>query len=127
MIFLGNLLIAVKVIFDIIAFWLMILIFARAIVSWANADPFNPFVRFLHKATEPILAPVRRLLPLGPVDFSPIIAWLLIIVLQIVVFNSLGEYGQRIKLRNSFRTEIYQIENIGDRAGQEETPIVISE
>ena len=53
---------------------LTILIFARVILSWVNPDPRNPAVNFIYRATEPLLAPVRNLLPsMGGMDFSPIL------------------------------------------------------
>ncbi len=56
--------------------WVLI---ARVIVSWLPVDPFSPWVRFLHEATEPVLAPIRRVLPpLGGFDLSPMVALLLL-------------------------------------------------
>ncbi len=57
------------------------LIFARVIFSWIRVDPYHPFwgpiLRFVHQATQPILEPVRRLMPpMGGFDFSPIIVLL---------------------------------------------------
>jgi YggT family protein len=51
------------------------IVIGRAIVSWVNPDPYNPIVRFLHNATDPVLYRVRRFVPLqfGGIDFSPII------------------------------------------------------
>ena len=60
-------------------FWIII---ARAVLSWVNPDPFNPIVRFLHRATEPVLRPIRRRLPDMPIDFSPMIVIIAIIFLQ---------------------------------------------
>jgi YggT family protein len=61
------------------------LIVIRAIISWVNRDPYNPVVRMLDKFTEPILYPIRKLLwrVTGnmPIDFSPLIA---IVLLRIV-------------------------------------------
>ncbi len=67
-----------------IYFWIVI---ARALVSWVNPDPYNPIVRFLHSATDPVLDRMRRILPLqlGGMDFSPIVLLLLIGVLQQVL------------------------------------------
>ena len=48
-------------------------VIARALISWVNPDPYNPIVRFLHNATDPILYRIRRFLPpLGGMDLSPI-------------------------------------------------------
>ena len=61
--------------------WLIII---RAVVSWTRVDTNNPLIQFLVKATEPILAPLRALVPpakLGGIDLSPILA---IIAIQIV-------------------------------------------
>jgi YggT family protein len=64
-----------------IYFWIVI---ARALISWVNPDPYNPIVRFLHNATDPVLNRMRRILPLqfGAMDFSPIVLLILISVLQ---------------------------------------------
>lgn len=59
-----------------------ILILARVLLSWIIRDPENPFYRFLYTITEPLLAPLRRIIPGGMLDLSPIVAYLL---LQIVV------------------------------------------
>lgn len=51
------------------------IVIARAIISWVNPDPYNPIVRFLHNATDPVLYRLRKYLPLqfGGFDFSPIV------------------------------------------------------
>ena len=51
------------------------IVIARALVSWVNPDPYNPIVRFLHQATEPVLYRIRRTIPsvFGGFDLSPII------------------------------------------------------
>jgi YggT family protein len=65
-------------IIDVIYYVLLILIFARFILSWVRPDPYHPtwgpILRFVYNATEPLLAPIRRLLPAsGGLDFSPMI------------------------------------------------------
>ena len=64
-----------------IYFWIVI---GRAVISWVNPDPYNPIVRFLHNATDPVLDRVRRILPLqfGGMDFTPIFLLIVIGVLQ---------------------------------------------
>ncbi|PLX49460.1 MAG: hypothetical protein C0613_07540 [Desulfobulbaceae bacterium] len=63
----------------------MIILLARAIISWVNPDPYNPIVRFLHNVTEPVLFRVRKALPFtytSGIDFSPLLVMLVIIFLQ---------------------------------------------
>lgn len=60
-------------------YWVLVIaIFARFIFSWVRPDPYHPvwgpLVRVTYQITEPLLAPIRRLLPgMGGLDFSPII------------------------------------------------------
>ena len=66
-------------------------IFLRVIMSWLTVSPGNPFVNFIHQITDPILSPLRRLIPPigGTIDISPMVA---IILLQIAATyaSSLG-------------------------------------
>jgi YggT family protein len=58
---------------------LEVLILGRVLMSWLNPRFEGPVARFLFETTEPILAPIRRVLPsTGMIDFSPIVAFLLI-------------------------------------------------
>ncbi|OGQ79720.1 MAG: hypothetical protein A3F90_15290 [Deltaproteobacteria bacterium RIFCSPLOWO2_12_FULL_60_19] len=77
----------------------MWIIIARAVISWVNPDPYNPIVRFLYSATEPVLYRVRRLLPLyvGGVDFSPIAVFAAIYVLQVVLVRYLYHLAQTLQ------------------------------
>jgi YggT family protein len=60
------------------------LIILRVVLSWTRVDPYdNAFVRILYLVTEPILEPIRNLLPpTGGIDFSPMVAMVAIIALQ---------------------------------------------
>ena len=58
--------------------WVVI---AAAVISWVTPNPYNPVVRLLRRLTEPVLAPIRQLLPPWKtfgLDFSPMIIILLI-------------------------------------------------
>ena len=92
MFILANLLAALANVIDIVLTIFYWLILVRALVSWVNPDPFNPVVQFLYKTTEPVLAPIRRILPLNfrfGIDISPIIAFLAIIFLKSFVVSTL--------------------------------------
>lgn len=69
---------------DLVLSIYMWIVIARALISWVNPDPYNPVVRFLVRATEPVLRPVQRLVPtwkLG-IDVSPIIVILVIMFVR---------------------------------------------
>jgi YggT family protein len=76
--------------------WILV---ARAIISWVNPDPSNPIVRFLHRATEPVLRPVRNVLPLQGLglDLSPLVVLLAIYVLDMVLVDSLREIASSLR------------------------------
>ncbi len=55
------------------------IVLARVIVSWIQLPPNNPIVYYSRMLTEPLLEPIRKLLPAGGgLDFSPIILLLLL-------------------------------------------------
>jgi YggT family protein len=67
--------------FLIIAFYVVLL--GRVLFSWVNPRFEGPVGRFLFETTEPILAPIRRVLPqTGMLDLSPLVAFLLLSVVM---------------------------------------------
>lgn len=95
----GNLVIALANVLDIILDIYKWVVIIAALISWVNPDPYNPIVRFLYSVTEPVLRPIRRIVGfrLGPIDISPIIVILLIIFIQKFLISSLLELGYKIK------------------------------
>ncbi|MEW6272227.1 MAG: YggT family protein [Thermodesulfobacteriota bacterium] len=80
----GNFLFATAVVLNAVLSIYWWIIIASAILSWVNPDPYNPIVRFLRGATEPVMYRVRRVVPLyfGGIDFTPLVVLLLIAFLQ---------------------------------------------
>lgn len=81
---LQNFIVALAKVIDLILVVYMWLIIARAVFSWVNADPYNKIVIFIYRVTEPVLRPVRRVLPgqnMG-IDFSPVVVLLSIFFLR---------------------------------------------
>jgi len=90
MIYLGYFLQAVAGVLDMILFFVMIVVIARAVLSWVSPDPYNPIVRIINQLSEPLLFPIRRRVPyLGGMDFSPIILLMVIFFLQNFLVQSL--------------------------------------
>ena len=97
---LSNLLIAIANVLDILLIILYWLILIRVLISWVNPDPSNPIVQFLNNSTDPILFPIRKLLPLGfrfGIDISPIIAFLIIIFLKSFLVRTLLDLSLRLR------------------------------
>jgi YggT family protein len=64
------------------------LILARVIMSWVNPHPRNELLLMVVRVTEPVLAPLRALIPLRGIDLSPILAWLLIRFLMRLIIQA---------------------------------------
>jgi len=95
---LGNFIIAIARIISAILTILTWAIIIRALISWVNPDPYNQIVQFLYRVTEPILMPIRRILPaMGGFDFSPIVALVGIVFIRSFLVQTLIEFGMRLK------------------------------
>jgi YggT family protein len=96
---LANFLVALAQVLDYILWAYGWILLARVLISWVNADPYNPIVRFLYVATDPILAPVRRALPVYPgrLDLSPMIVWLGIVFFQRFIVRSLYDLAYAVR------------------------------
>lgn len=71
------------------------LIIARIILSFLpmimRIDTYNPIVRFIYEITEPVMAPFRRLIPpIGGMDFSPIVLFLVLQAVESVVYQMIN-------------------------------------
>lgn len=107
MVFIANILLALAKIVELADGLLTIykyILLASVIISWVNADPYNPIVRFIYRVTDPLLNRIRRHMPnTGMLDFSPLVAFALIYVFQIVVFDTAIHYlytsSMALKLR----------------------------
>ena len=96
MFILGNFINALATVVSILLVIMYWLILIRALISWVNPDPFNPLVQFLTRVTEPVLEPVRRLLPPLPIDLSPLIVFFIIVFLQKFLVASLSDLAMRL-------------------------------
>ncbi len=98
MFILSNFIIATADVLSIVLTLYMWIVIARAVISWVNPDPYNPIVRFLYSATEPLLYRVRRSVPLfaGGIDFSPFLVLLAIVFLQRFLVGSLHQIAQSL-------------------------------
>lgn len=93
-----NLIIALATILDYVLWAYMWALIISVLLSWVRPDPYNPIVRALYAITEPVLSFLRRKFPLmaGSIDFSPMVAILIILFLQRFLVKTLIDLAVRI-------------------------------
>jgi YggT family protein len=97
----ANFVSAVAMLVNVVLSTLYWIVLITALISWVNPDPNNVIVRMLHAITEPILAPIRKLLPFSlkmTIDISPIIAFLLIMFLKFFLVQTLQDLALRMRV-----------------------------
>lgn len=97
----GNIIMGLAQVLDILLSSYKWIIIIRALISWVNPDPYNPIVQFLVRVTEPVLRPLRKLVPtwrMG-IDLSPLIAILILIFLEYALIGNLKEWAVSMKYR----------------------------
>jgi len=95
MFMLGYFLQALAGVVHVLLMAVMLVVIARAVLSWVSPDPYNPVVRVIIQLSEPLLYPIRRRIPiLGGVDLSPMLLILAVVFLDNFLVPSL----QRIAL-----------------------------
>jgi YggT family protein len=95
----GNVILGIARVLGVVLNIYMWVIIIRALLSWVNPDPYNTIVQFLTRITEPVLRPLRKLVPayrLG-IDLSPLIAILIIYFLEIAVVDTLVRIGYSMR------------------------------
>ncbi|MBN1758935.1 MAG: YggT family protein [Chitinispirillaceae bacterium] len=68
-----------------------VIIIIRVLFSWIRVDEYHPVVQWVYRLTEPLLEPIRRVLPTGRIgiDFSPFLLLLALALVRRIVFNIL--------------------------------------
>jgi len=95
----ANLLLAVSRIAHFILNIYVWIIFAHVILSWIRTPSLYKVRLVLFKLTEPVLAPLRKFVPpykFGGLDISPIIAFVLILLIDTVIVKSLTQYAMQL-------------------------------
>lgn len=90
----GNFIAALATLIDFVLTAYVWLIIGRAVISWVNADPYNPIVRFLCQITDPVLDWLRRRLPflvIGGIDMTPLAVIAAVVFLQAFLVPTLRQ------------------------------------
>ena len=105
MLLLAHVMDGVAWVLDQVLGFMMLVIIGRVIVSWVNADPYNPLVRAINSLAEPPTRFIRRYIrtDFGGIDLSPLILLLVIGFLEHVLVANLDEYSRLIRSYSSAR------------------------
>jgi len=96
---LGNFVYTLANLIELVLNAYLIIVIARAVLSWVNPDPDNPIVRFIHRVTEPVLRPIRDRLPTVAMglDLSPMVVLLAIYFLKSFLVGSLHDLAASLR------------------------------
>lgn len=100
MILLGNIVTGFASLLGTVCSLYMWIFIINAVFSWIQPNPQNPVVVFMRAITEPVLYKIRKILPFtftAGIDFSPLVAILIIQLFNSVVIQTLYEYGLKLK------------------------------
>ena len=83
----GVLHLAISAVFSL----LRIAIIVAVVSSWLPISPYSKWVRWSYRLSDPVLAPLRRVIPsLGGIDITPIVAYFLLGLIESVIFRAFG-------------------------------------
>jgi len=95
----GDFLSAVAAILDWLLSAYMLIVIARAVLSWVSPDPRNPVVRFISGLVDPISYRISRIIPtrIGMMDISPLILLAAIFFVQRFLVSVLRDAAMRLR------------------------------
>ncbi|SRR6185312_1758397 len=95
----GLLLLGLADLLDFLAIVYLLMIFAWALLSFVTLDARHPLTPLLGRIVDPVLRPLRRILPApGGLDLSPAVAILAILVLRVLIVGPLLDLGHRLSV-----------------------------
>jgi len=99
MLIFANILFGIGKVLGILIDMMIFITIARAVISWVNPDPYNPIVRFLTSATDPLLRPLRRFIPPigGGIDVTPIVLLLLLYFVHFALVQTILDYAMYMR------------------------------
>ena len=101
MFILGNTLRGFATVLDMVLNIYTFILIGRAIISWVDANPYNPIVRFLMMATDPLTHRIRRLLPAKlryfPLDISFLVLFGIVVFSRVAIVQTLYDIGARLR------------------------------
>lgn len=100
---LGYLILAIARLMGLLINIYTFVIAAAVLISWVNADPYNPLVRVIRSLTEPVFNFFRKLVPSKlyrtGLDFTPIAVLIALILIDTIVVNLLFDVGRGMLMK----------------------------
>ena len=95
----GLIILTIAHLLRMILYIYLFVILIQVIMSWLNPNTYNPITAIMYQISEPILKPIRRLVPsAGGLDFSPFIILVIINLLMMLIISPLMDRGQILSL-----------------------------
>ena len=95
----GLIILTIAHLLRMILYIYLFVILIQVIISWINPNAYNPITAIMYQVSEPILQPIRRLVPsVGGLDFSPFIILVIINLLMMLIISPLMDRGQILSL-----------------------------
>lgn len=96
---LGDVLVGVGQVMNMLLEIYMWIVIIRAVLSWVRPDPYNPIVRFIYGLVDPVTYRMARIFPsrVGMIDISPIILIVAIYLMKLVVVRIIIDTGLRMR------------------------------
>ncbi len=102
---LGYIVIALAKILGLVINLYTLIIVVAVLISWVNADPYNPIVRILRQLTDPAFMLARRILPrqlrYARIDISPLIILIALVLIDTVIGGLLYDLGRYLLYGNA--------------------------
>ena len=99
MVLLANFLLGIAKVLNAVLLIYMWIVILRAVLSWINVPTLYPVTVVLHRLTEPVLRPLRKIIPpskVGGIDITPIIVILILMFVNTVFVKSLFIYAKQM-------------------------------
>ena len=97
--FSGLIMLTIAYLLRTILYIYLFIIIVQVIISWLNPNAYNPITTIMYQISEPILKPIRQFIPSsGGLDFSPLVALIIINLLMILIISPLMDLGQKLSL-----------------------------
>jgi len=93
----GLVVLSIAGLLNLVVYIFIFAVLIQVVLSWVNPDAYNPMTVIVHRLTDPLLRPARRLLPaVGGLDFSPVVVLIALQLIVILVIRPLTDLGRTL-------------------------------